>query len=229
MAENDESCVLKLGFLRSPVRTALSAQQLLEQQIVKPDAIDSGRLRGNALVACLGKKEISFSVYKTLLGVPQLYYAPIDGGFICSDRLKCIVHLLDRVDLNEDIIPLHFLFRSTPGDLTYYRQIRRLLPGEFLRYTDGKLSLKIVQDFRFPENSGAAGKSEEDTIESLYKDLGDVVTDYITQVEQKGECLANLLSGRRGFFPPAASDQPAHNQPTRAVLQLCCPGSQLLS
>lgn len=195
VAEDDESLVLKLGFLRSLERTAISAQQLLEQGFAKPDAIDSGRLRGNALMACLGKKEISFSVYKTLLGVPQLYYAPIDGGFICSDRLKCIVHLLDRVDLNEDIIPLHFLFRSTPGDLTYYRQIRRLLPGEFLRFTDGKLSLKIVQDFRFPENSGAAGKSEEDTIESLYKDLGDVVTDYISQVEQKGECLANLLSG----------------------------------
>lgn len=149
MAEDDESFVLKLGFLRSTEMTALSAKQLLEQHFVRPNAIESGRLRGNALVACLGKKENSFSVYQTLLGVPQLYYAEINGGFVCSDRLKCIVQLLDRVDFNEDIVPMHFLFRSTPGDLTYYRQIRRLLPGEFLHYSEGKITRKIVHNFRF--------------------------------------------------------------------------------
>lgn len=125
VAEGDESLALKLGFLRSAGMSPLSAKQMLDRHIVKPDAIDSGMMRGNALVACLGKKDRSFSVYKTLLGVPQLYFAQLDGGIICSDRLKCMVRLLDRVEINEDIIPMHFLFRSTPGDLTYYRQIRR--------------------------------------------------------------------------------------------------------
>ena len=200
VAENDEFVVLKLGFLRSPKMTALSAHQLLGQHLVKPDVIDSGRLRGNALVICMGKKEGSFSAYKTLLGMPQLFYAEIDGGLICSDRLKCIVQLLDRLDLDEDIIPMHFLFRSTPGDLTYYRQIRRLLPGEFMQYSEGKISRKIVQDFRFANNADAAEPSEEDTIESLYKNLENVVADYITQVEKKGDCLANLLSGGVDFL-----------------------------
>ena len=195
VAEGEEALVLKLGFLRSPEGTALSAQQMLEQRIVQPNAIDNERMRGNALVVCLGKKEKSFSAFKTLLGVPQLYYTQVEGGMICSDRLRCIVQLLDQVDLNEDLIPMHYLFRSTPGDLTYYRQIRRLLPGEFMRYTDGKLSLKLVQDFRFADDPAAADRSEQDTLESLYDSLQFVVKDYVTQVEQKGESLANLLSG----------------------------------
>jgi asparagine synthetase B (glutamine-hydrolysing) len=195
VAESEDALALKLGFLRSPEMNSLSAQQLLEDHFVKPGAIDSGQLRGNALVACLGKKECSFSVFKTLLSVPQLYFSQVDGGVICSDRLKCIIRLVDRIELNEDIIPMHFLFRSVPGDLTYYRDIRRLLPGEFLRWTDEEISLNLVQDFRFTNNPDRAYPNGEYSFKSLYETLQRIVGDYVSQVERKGGRLATLLSG----------------------------------
>ena len=51
VAETDQAIAIKLGFLRSPEMSPLSASQLLEQQIVGLGSIDSGRVRGNALVA----------------------------------------------------------------------------------------------------------------------------------------------------------------------------------
>jgi len=195
IAETDEAIAIKLGFIRSLTHCPLSAQQLLAEKVVDPKSIDSGRIRGNALVACLGKNECSISAYKTLLGVPQLYYAHIDSGIICSDRLLCIVRLLDKPELDEDLIPMHFLFRSTPGDLTYYRHIRRLLPGGFLYWKDGQLSLRLIQDFQFTNYPEITYRGEENITDSLYANLHSVVGDYVTQVEQKGESLATMLSG----------------------------------
>lgn len=195
MGETNDAIAIKLGFLRSVDKCPMTAQSLLATRLVGPGFIHSNEICGNGLIICLGKSDAKFAAFKTLLGVPQLYYAQLDEGIICSDRLKCIVQLLDRVELNEDIIPMHYLFRSTPGDLTYYRQIKRLLPGEFLYWADGKLSFKLVQDFRFTDNPAVVSRGEEKTLESLYDSLQYAVGDYVTQVEQKGESLANLLSG----------------------------------
>ena len=195
VAETDQAIAIKLGFVRSHNKSPLSAKQLLEEKIVEPRTIDSGRMRGNALVACLGKNECSLSAYKTLLAVPQLYYAQIDGGIICSDRLLCIVRLLDKPELDEDLIPMYFLFRSIVGDLTYYRQIRRILPGEILHWSEKKLSLKFAQDFQFTNSPDTAFQDEKKALEMLSENLRNVVSDYLTQVEQKGEHLENLLSG----------------------------------
>ena len=194
VAESEEALTLKLGFLRSPTGSPLSAQQLLKQKIANPERIDSGAVKGNALIVCCAKTEMVFSAHKTLLGVPQFYYSITDGGIICSDRLRCIVRLLDRVELNEEIIPMHFLFRSTPGNLTYYRQIWRLLPGESLRWKNGELCLKLVQNFRFFDNRNRSF-DEASSIESLYKTLREVVGDSVNQVEKSGGSLATMLSG----------------------------------
>ena len=195
VAETEQAIALKLGFLRSLEKKPLSSRELLSQKIVGPGFVESGLLRGNALVVCLSKTEPLLSAFKTILGMPQLYYSISESGIICSDRLKCVVELLDHVELNEDVVPMHFLFRSIPGDLTYYRQIKRMLPGEFLRWKDGEISLKLVQDFRFSNYPDVAYQGEENTLESLYTNLRFVVGDYVTQVEQKGESLVNLLSG----------------------------------
>jgi len=195
LAESEESVVLKLGFTRSPTKSPLSALQLITNKIVNQGFIDYDAIRGNALVVSLGKVDPIFSAFKTVLGIPQLYYTKVDGGIICSDRLLCIVRLLNKPEIDENVIPMHFLFRSVPGELTYYREIRRLLPGEILRWTDGNLFLNIVQDLKFTNNSEDAHLPVKKTEEALFDNLRYVVGDYVTQIESKGEYPINLLSG----------------------------------
>ena len=195
IAETDEAVCIKLGFLHGLDISPLSAEKLLLQGNIRPGFYNFNNVRGNALVVCLGKKILSISAFKTLLGVPQLYYAQVNGGIICSDRLRCIVRLLDHVELNEEIIPMHFLFRSTPGELTYYRQIRRLLPGGYFNWLEGELNLKIAQDFRFSDNSKPSSWNYGYSLNNLYETMMSVVGDYVGQVEGSGKRIATLLSG----------------------------------
>ena len=195
VAETEHAIALKLGFLRSLEKKTLSSREMLNQRIVGPGFVESGLLRGNALVVCLSKTEPLLSAYKTILGVPQLYYSISESGIICSDRLKCIVELLDHVELNEDVVPMHFLFRSIPGDLTYYRQIIRMLPGQFLKWVDGQLSVKLVRDLNFSNGSIPINHVDQSSSDILYQTLKSVVDSYITQVDELGHNLATLLSG----------------------------------
>ena len=148
VAETEQAVAIKLGFIRSSGST-LSAKQLLSEKKMDPGSIDTGRISGNGLIVCLSKTDLIFSSYKTILGVPQLYYAIFDHGIICSDRLMCVVKLINRIELNEEMIPMYFLFRSTPGDFTYYRQIKRVNAGAILKVGRWAAIYCIVSGFKF--------------------------------------------------------------------------------
>jgi asparagine synthetase B (glutamine-hydrolysing) len=195
VAESEEAIALKLGFVRSPTQSPLSTQQLLDQKIIGPGFVNNSAFRGNALVACFGKTEPIFSAFKTLIAVPQLYYSVSDMGIVCSDRLRCLVNTMDRVELNEDVLPMHFLFRSTPGAFTYFRNVQRLLPGQFFKWTDGRVNIRLLQDLHFVDDTLSFTRDEAPSLDVLYESLRDVVGDYVTQIETSGQSLANLLSG----------------------------------
>ena len=108
VAESEEAVVLKLGFLRSKTKSALNARQLLEQKLVGPRSIDVDAFSGNGLVVGISKTEPVFSVFQTLMAVPQLYYSVSGDGIICSDVLRCIVSLLPQRELNEAILATSF-------------------------------------------------------------------------------------------------------------------------
>ena len=87
VAETEQALALKLGFVRSPAKSPLSAQQLLAQRIVTPQQIDAAAIRGNSLVACFSKTDPRFVAFKSLMSLPQLYYWASDGELIGSDNL----------------------------------------------------------------------------------------------------------------------------------------------
>lgn len=60
VAETEDAIALKLGFVRSLKKNPLSSRELLSQKIVGPGFVESGLIRGNALVVCLSKTEPLF-------------------------------------------------------------------------------------------------------------------------------------------------------------------------
>jgi len=195
IAESEQAVVLKLGFARSPTKSPLSAQQLLDQGIVAPQRIDHDAIRGNALIACFSKTEAKFVAFKTLLSLPQLYYWMADDELICSDNLRSLVNILDRVELNEDIVPFHFMFRHAPGALTYFENVRRLVPGQLLKWREGNLDVQCVQDLRFPNSDLPYVRDHSNSVTALYQELDAVVKAYVSDIKRSGQGLANLLSG----------------------------------
>ena len=196
VAETNEAIVVKLGFMRSLEKSPLTSESILEKNLIGPGFIRSSEMLGNGLIYCFSKTSPKFVAYKSMLGVPQLYYYDLHGEVICSDRLSCLVKLLDRVELNEDVVPMHFLFRSIPGELTYYRHINRLLPGQFIRWVDGRVGEQLIGKADTLSILNGNDNASASTISSA---LNEVVGDCFIQANASGESIATLLSGGVDF------------------------------
>jgi len=194
--ETEQVIALKLGFVRSPAGAPYSTQQLVNQKIVSPQIIDHRALRGNGLVACLGKTEASFSVYPTLMSAYQLHYSVSGEDILCSDSQRCLVAALGHAELNEDLIPWHFALLYVPGRFTLLRDVHRLLPGELLRWQEGNLDIHVAQGLRFVDNGPRFDYVDDRTTDIVHKRLGEVLGAYMDDIESSGQGdLGNLLSG----------------------------------
>lgn len=216
VAESEHAIALKLGFARSPAGRSLSAQQLLDQKIVQPHGIDNSAIRGNALVACFSKTEPRFSVYQTLMALPQLYYTRLESGLLCATRLNSLLSLLDKVQLNEDAVPMHFMFRLVPGPMTYFRGIERLFPGQVLSWSDRGLDVRLVQDLRFPDNGATFDRVDSPSIEALHTRMRQVMGAYLGETQPSDHSAAALLSGGvdSSLIQLLINEQPASSEPS---------------
>lgn len=195
VAETEQAIVLKLGFARSPTKSLLTARQLLAQKIATPQSVEHTALRGNALAACFSKTEAKFAAFKTLMSLPQLYYWASHGVWFGSDNLRCLISILDHVELNDDIVPFHFVFRHAPGTLTYYNNVQRLYPGQLLTWQEGHLDVRCTEDLRFSDITQTFERIDPRSIQVLYQELQGVVRAYIDDIQSRGHSLGNLLSG----------------------------------
>ncbi|MEM7348939.1 MAG: asparagine synthase-related protein, partial [Chloroflexota bacterium] len=194
VATSEEAMALRLGFIRSEEQTPRSAGQLLQQNQVTPEAISYDQLRGNGLVACFDKKSPQFSVYQTLIGFPTIFYSRIDEGIVCATGLRALLPLVDRVELNEEAVPTHFLFEMMPGTDTYFRDISRMYPGQLLQWRDGDLTVRRVKDLR-PREGDPVYHTREAAFDALQTRMDQTMAAYIAQLEAASAGIANLLSG----------------------------------
>jgi asparagine synthetase B (glutamine-hydrolysing) len=195
VAESKEAMVLKLGMLRSVSKSALNAEQLLEQKIVGPCSINANAFSGNGLVVSISKTEPIFSAFQTLMSLPQLYYSLMNDTVICSDVLRCLVSLIPQCEVNEDILPQHYIFRSVYGPSTYIRGVNRLIPGHFMKWKDGDVEIRLVRSLDAVSDEMQLIKNDRQALNLLGESLEGVVGDYTAQVEAKGQGHASLLSG----------------------------------
>lgn len=195
VAESQETLVLKLGFLRSKTKSTLNARQLLDQKLVGSRIIDTDGFTGNGVVVGLSKTDPVFSVFQTIMSVPQLYYSESEDGIICSDVLRIIIQLIPKRELNTAILPQHFLFRSVYGSATYFSGVERVIPGQYLKWADGNTEIRRVRSLDAVATEAEYIRDDVKALNMLSESLQDVVSDYVRQVESKNQGLVTLLSG----------------------------------
>ncbi|MDH4135312.1 MAG: asparagine synthase-related protein [Anaerolineae bacterium] len=195
VAETDESIVLKLGLLHSAQRTPISSQQLLDQELIDPRSVNADALRGSALVACFSKTSPVFSVYKTVMSMPQLYFSKLDDGVLCTDGPRPHLALLDRVAINEEAVVQHFLFRFVLGRHTFFEGINRLLPGEIFLWNDGSVDTHFLRGYHPDPGCISFNRASADTIGKLYEEIRSVMGAYISDVKETSCGFGNMISG----------------------------------
>ncbi|HJQ69732.1 MAG TPA: asparagine synthase (glutamine-hydrolyzing), partial [Blastocatellia bacterium] len=80
-----------------------------------------------------------------------LYYTLSDDGVICfASEIKALIEARAvRAELNYDALADYAANRSTSGDETLFRGVKRLLPGHTLTWTEGRVEIERYWDVSF--------------------------------------------------------------------------------
>lgn len=218
IAETDDQIGLKLGFVRTPDVTPLSTQDLLVQKLISPQDVSPQKMRGSALIASFSKQVPEFSVFKTLLATPQLFYTQSEEGILCSSSQRHLLTALDHIEVNEEVVPYHFLFQTIPGTLTLIRNVHRLFPGQYLHWKEGDLRVEYIKDFRFSDIQQQYERVDSNTIDFAYERIKEILNAYLTDVEQREQGFGNLLSGGvdSAIFQVVLNERMAASRPLKS-------------
>ena len=96
--------------------------------------------------------------------------------------------------LCEQALPLHFIYRSVPGHLTYLHDVHRLGPGELLTWQDGSAEIRLRRDLRALVPARQVG-IDPGSISKFMVTLAGTIAEYERAAARRGTAMAILLSG----------------------------------
>ncbi len=136
-----------------------------------PRAVE--QLRGMFAFAIWDKPRRRLVLARDRLGVKPLYYTLSDDGVICfASEIKALVETRAvRAELNYDALADYAANRSTSGEETLFRGVKRLLPGHLLVWSDGRVHIERYWDLTFAKPAEPRSDREYvDQFEDLFEE-----------------------------------------------------------
>ena len=193
--EQDGIQLLMVGYAgpKNPTGVTLPPTQLLgswmknyqDQGEFQPAGLD-----GDYSVMLFDPQKSSIAVYRSLVGHTAIYFQRRKEGLIFGTNLAELVKALpEKPGVNERAVPIYFLFRQVPGDLTLFDGIQRLQPGQLLEFAGGDFSVRQMETF---EDLYCVEPIQSEDVLPRFEDImSDVCRDYAALDPQ----AAGLLSG----------------------------------
>jgi asparagine synthase (glutamine-hydrolysing) len=123
------------------------------------------RLRGMFAFCIWDARTETFFLARDRFGIKPLFYAFYNGKFVFASEMKAILSDPDfKRGVEPEALASYFIFSYIPAPLTIYPQIRKVLPGHFLIFKDGRITEKQYWDLHFEPNRR---KKEADFIEEF--------------------------------------------------------------
>lgn len=127
-------------------------------------------LRGMFSFAIWDERNQTLFVARDRVGIKPLYYALGQDQLVFASELKGILQdpSVDR-DVNSAIIDRFLTYYYVPGEETLFRQIRKLLPGQYLIVKDGEINVEQYWDLNFHhvDETRTFAKSKEELLSLL--------------------------------------------------------------
>lgn len=132
---------------------------------------------------------------------PLYYYVTEDGRLLYGTKISQIMEQDGFVkELNEKMLQIYMSLTYVAGEETFFKGVKKLLPGRYLVWQDRKL--EIVRYWK-PEFHPEEGKSLEDWAEEIHTTLQDIMPEVKTKEE---EAAAFLSGGVDSSYVLAMSD-----------------------
>jgi asparagine synthase (glutamine-hydrolysing) len=112
-------------------------------------------LRGMFAFAIWDARRRQMLLVRDRFGKKPLYYAETPRGLFFASELKCLHVPGVPSEIDDEALRLYFLFGYIPDPYSPYREVRKLMPGCWLRYSCATGHLETGRYWRLPAFAGA--------------------------------------------------------------------------
>lgn len=120
---------------------------------------------------------------------PFYYYETEDGELLYGTMIRDIIDRPGfKKELNEEMLQLYLSLTYVAGENTFFRGLKKLLPGRYLIWQDGKLE---IHRYWKPEFHPDESKTLEDWADEIHNTLKEIMP----EVKTADEKVESFLSG----------------------------------
>ena len=131
------------------------------------------RLRGMFTFALWDKNSRTLFCARDHFGIKPLYYyiAPETGTLLFGSEIKCFLdHPEFKKELNADQLELYLSYQYSPGEDTFFKGVKKLLPAHWLEWKDGKVEVGRYWQPTFAPDHGPSLAEWEDAISAAMEE-----------------------------------------------------------
>ena len=120
---------------------------------------------------------------------PFYYYETEDGKLLYGTSIRKIMEQPGFVkELNEEMLQIYLTLTYVAGENTFFRGLKKLLPGRYLIWQDGVMK---IERYWKPEFHPDESKTLEEWADEIHTTLKEIMP----EVKEKGEYAESFLSG----------------------------------
>ena len=120
---------------------------------------------------------------------PFYYYETADGKLLYGTMIRSIIEQPGFVkELNEEMLQLYLSLTYVAGENTFFRGLKKLLPGRYLVWQEGRLTIERYWKPEFHPD-------ESKTLEEWADEIHDTVKEVMAEVKTEDETAESFLSG----------------------------------
>jgi asparagine synthase (glutamine-hydrolysing) len=148
------------------------------------------------------RKEKTLILARDRLGIKPLYYYTDKESLVFGSEIKALLPLVSQREANLNAVYEFLTFQNILSSKTFFKDIYKLLPGHWLKWTPSGISNGCYWDISFPGNFNS---SFNDAVEEYIKVLKDSVSRHMISDVPVGA----YLSG--GFDSPSVATLATNN------------------
>lgn len=120
---------------------------------------------------------------------PFYYYKTADGTLLYGTMIRDIMDKPGFVkELNEDLLQIYMSLTYVPGEDTFFKGVKKLLPGRYLVWEKGELK---IERYFAPTFAPDESKNLDEWVEEFHS----TVKDIFKEIKTKDEYAQSFLSG----------------------------------
>lgn len=120
---------------------------------------------------------------------PFYYYVTEDGRLLCGTMIRTIMEQDGfEKELNEDMLQMYLSLTYIAGEDTFFKGVKKLLPGRYLIWQNGELQ---IERYWKPEFHPDESKSLEEWADEIHTTLQNI----IPETKAEDETVESFLSG----------------------------------